>query len=571
MPAPETTPLLLRPASLPPPSPPHSEPLRPRPSTALHHAFSALLALSLVACAGFSMYTLSDLIIHFHSLTFLAASTRLALAFMLCTLPISLYDIAQHIARYEHHIQRLYVRIILLVPIYCVESYAALISPSAHFALETLRETYECVALLAVFWLAVETLGSRRDVVLVLNEGAEAYVARTRAEEEAAEAAAPGDGSAAEPSYKGDGMSRTERFLLGLLDGSAFVCGAGGAARSQLEQQQQREQLERERGTGATPTVRLMLPFCCFGRWKLGASFLHKCHLGVAQYVVVRLVCSITTLITAALGVYGDGLYDPATPSLWLTIAINTSQLWALYCLIFFAAVLWPALRPLKPLPKFLLVKVVVFGFWWQSVFLGILADAGALRHLEPSGGTEQAEAAFDAALVLQDALIAVECLLIAVAHHYTFGVHDFLRPDMQWSLSRRARRRAARAASSKPGSSSSTSSSDPPGSPFSPLLGAQDVTPHLSVGSDLLMLDVASDSAAVMRAGGQAAADALRALALAAASSPRLLRRGLLSSEPREREAGGGAVVPGEGAGLAPAEGGGARWALGLAPGAQV
>jgi hypothetical protein len=89
---------------------------------------------------------------------------------MLTSLPLSLYDVAHHVARYQHPIQRLYVRILLLPPIYSIESYVAVIAPPhVQFAMETLRECYECVALLAVFHLACETLGRQRDIVAILN------------------------------------------------------------------------------------------------------------------------------------------------------------------------------------------------------------------------------------------------------------------------------------------------------------------------------------------------------------------------------------------------------------------
>lgn len=524
---------------------------------------------TLIVCAGFGVFNFADIALTAHRLSFLQIVTGISLPFLLCTLPVSLYDIAQHVTHYEHTVQRLHVRILLMVPIYAAESYAALRYPQAHFYLETLRETYECVALLAVFWLAVETLGSRRDAIAVLNEGADAYVARVLAEEEVRTEA--GAGGAGTVGYKGDGVSRTERFLLRLLDGSIFACGLAGAAGQGGDDASDAAGAgEPAAAAGAparsqnTPTVRLMLPFCCLGRWKLGASFFHRCHLGVAQYVVVRFACSLTTLITSSLGVYGDGSYDAGAPSLWLTIAINTSQLWALYCLIFFAAVLWPALKPMKPLGKFLLVKVVVFGFWWQSVMLGVIADWGALNALEPPDSSAQARASYETALVLQDALIAVECLLIAVAHHYTFGLRDFQRSDFQWALGRRGRTRAAAEAAR------------------GALLAADggalktdgEALPRPNVGSDLLFLDLAQDSVAVVRGAGSAAAGAF--LAIAAAASPSLGRRGgLLSSEAGAAVAPPthGAVVPGEGAGFAPVVDGseGAHWALGVRPGAQL
>jgi hypothetical protein len=550
---------------------------------ALTVSFSA----ALVGCAAFSVFTLVDLALTARTKSFLEIVSGLSLPFLLCTLPVSLHDIAQHLAHYEHTVQRLYVRILLMVPIYASESYAALRAPRAHFVLETLRETYECIALLAVFWLAVETLGSRRDAIAVLSEGAETFVARSIEEEEGegggeggagrAEVGGGGRGSPGRATAYGDGLSRTERFLLGLLDGSAFTCGLGGGGAAAARDAAYPVPLR------GVPTVRLMLPFCCLGRWKLGATFFHRCHLGVAQYVVVRIVCSLITVITSSLGTYGEGIYDAGAPALWLTIAINLSQLWALYCLIFFAAVLWPALRPMKPLGKFLLVKVVVFGFWWQSVMMGILADWGALKALEPPEQSAQAKAEYETSLVLQDALIAVECLLIAIAHHYTFGLRDFRRADFQWALGRKGRTRAAaeaadarKAAAPRAGGGGDVSPAPGGGAALekqdSLASEASDgaATPALrpNVGSDLLFLDVAVDSAAVVRSAGTAAVDAIRAIASAASASPTLLRRKLLSSEPGPAEAApgpaaAGAVVPGDGAGMAAGADHGSGWAV--------
>jgi hypothetical protein len=541
----------------------------PRCGASFFIALRATFALLLFAAAGFSVYSFVDIGLTAHRLTFLQIVSGISLPFLCVTLPLSLLDIVQHLARYEHTVQRLYIRILLMVPIYAAESYAALRYPSAHFVLETLRESYECVALLAVFWLAVETIGSRRDVIAVLNEGAGAYVARVFAEEEEERAERGADaGGAAPVGFKGDGVSRTERLLLGLLDGSAFTCGLGGGGGAGGDDGEARGAAAGGAPRSGAPTVRLMLPFCCLGRWRLGASFFHRCHLGVAQYVVVRITCSLATVATASLGVYGNGSYDAGAPSLWLTIAINTSQLWALYCLIFFAAVLWPALTPMRPLGKFLLVKVVVFGFWWQSVMMGILADWGALKALEPPDQSAQAMANYETALVLQDALIAVECLLIAVAHHYTFGLRDFLRADFQWALGRRGRTRAAAEAA---GARLKVLNSGG-GPPFADAdAAAASPAPRPNVGSDLLFLDLADDSVAVVRSAGSAAVGAIRAIAKAAAASPSLARRGLLSSEAAPAgAAGAGAVVPGEGALLAEGAGG-TRWSLGVTPGAQL
>jgi len=165
----------------------------------------------------------------------------------------------------------------------------------------------------------------------------------------------------------------------------------------------------------------------------MGASFFNRCRWGVAQYVLVRISCSVAYVILDSVGKTEEGSWKPSEPSLWFTVAINISQCWALYCLIFFVSVLWPALKPMQPLPKFLLVKIVVFGFWWQQLFLQFLSSFSLFDAL--GGPADSPKADYDSATILQDVLITMEALFIALLYHFVYGLTDFLRPEMQEAL----------------------------------------------------------------------------------------------------------------------------------------
>lgn len=502
------------------------------------------IAAALIACysgwLSFAIWTLILLAQNPAERVFLAASSRIAGVLCFAAVPLSIADICQHFFHYSSRTQRLYIRILLLPPIYTIESYVALAQPDSHFILETLRETYECIALLAVYDLARETLGSDADIVRILQEGPSNYADRMRA---LSDVKGGGDGEAGgrEP------VSRFERLIFSCVDGSFFSCSRGGhhASNDFCDEKGQRR-------------VRLIFPFCSFEAWPADDTFLRRCSWGVAQYVVVRISTSIITLILENLSMYGDGAWDVKNASLWLTIVINCSQLWALWCLIFFAATLWPALEPLKPLNKFLCVKIVVFVFWWQSICLSSMASFGWFDALETGAITSQND--FAVSVILQDVLITGEIVIITILHHYNFGLSDFTRPELASALLWNQRRRQSSGAkplskspssakmadrdsshtgglAAPPRNSSSTfsdavSETAPPLTTSSLLLpnAAVAVTvspalegaegPNPGVFADLLMLDVIEESFGVVKSASSAATGVMTSAGGAAANA---------------------------------------------------
>ena len=182
--------------------------------------------------------------------------------------------------------------------------------------------------------------------------------------------------------------------------------------------------IARMRERGATRRRALLFPLCCCS-WDAPAVFLFRVSAGVLQYVIVRLVMTIVTLALAQTGRYGDGDFSPARGYFWCVGIITCSQFYALYCLALFYFVLHAELEPLRPVLKFLVVKSIIFVTWWQQVVIALLVAYGVIEARD--SGSLNFDAA-DVAKGLQDLLICLEMVVLAVLMHFAFHYTEWLR-----------------------------------------------------------------------------------------------------------------------------------------------
>ena len=174
------------------------------------------------------------------------------------------------------------------------------------------------------------------------------------------------------------------------------------------------------------------LQYCC-RPWLMGqpvrrddrtiqweSPFFRHCKLGVLQYVLLKLLCVLATLIMESYHVYNEGNFHWKSGYLYICILTNTSQCWALYCLIFFYYATKTELSPIRPVGKFLAVKALVFFTWWQSVAVSVLYQ----MDLIPSYRGELSEE--DVAKGIQDYLICIEMFLAAVIHTFVFPHNEY-------------------------------------------------------------------------------------------------------------------------------------------------
>ena len=89
--------------------------------------------------------------------------------FVLVALPLSLNDINGHMQNLVSPLQRHYIRILAMVPIYALESWLALVFREQRIYLETLREAYEAYVIYSFGRLLLEFLGERPAIVALLQ------------------------------------------------------------------------------------------------------------------------------------------------------------------------------------------------------------------------------------------------------------------------------------------------------------------------------------------------------------------------------------------------------------------
>ncbi|KAH6635264.1 organic solute transporter Ostalpha-domain-containing protein [Chaetomium sp. MPI-SDFR-AT-0129] len=141
---------------------------------------------------------------------------------------------------------------------------------------------------------------------------------------------------------------------------------------------------------------------------------------GILQYAWLKPILALAAIIMKATGTYQEGYIGLSSGYFWSGIIYNISVTVSLYSLGLFWVCMHNDLKPFRPVPKFLCIKLIIFASYWQGFFLSILVWLGALPD-QVEGYTPD-----NLAAAIQDFLICVEMPGFAVAHWYAFSWHDF-------------------------------------------------------------------------------------------------------------------------------------------------
>jgi len=158
--------------------------------------------------------------------------------------------------------------------------------------------------------------------------------------------------------------------------------------------------------------------YCC-SDWR-DLKFVHCVKFGILQYVPVKLGMAILTFILSLAGAYQSGDFEPNNGYIYISFITNASQIWAMYCLVLFYVNMKDKLRPVKPVPKFIGIKAIVFFTFWQSVFIAFLVYIGTLDY------TSTMYRSGEVASVLEDFIICIEMFIASLAHLYAYPYDEF-------------------------------------------------------------------------------------------------------------------------------------------------
>jgi len=141
---------------------------------------------------------------------------------------------------------------------------------------------------------------------------------------------------------------------------------------------------------------------------------------GILQYAWLKPILSLATIVMKSTGTYQEGYLGPSSGYLWSGIFYNISVTLSLYSLAMFWVCMSEDLKPFRPVPKFLCIKLIIFASYWQGFFLSLLQLGGAIPNDVPGYTPNNLAAA------IQDALICCEMPIFAIAHWYAFSWQDY-------------------------------------------------------------------------------------------------------------------------------------------------
>ncbi|CAI5506995.1 unnamed protein product [Closterium sp. Naga37s-1] len=156
----------------------------------------------------------------------------------------------------------------------------------------------------------------------------------------------------------------------------------------------------------------IVLGTCCLPPMPLDGRFIRRCKQGCLQFVFLKPILAALSLILYSYGLYNDGNFSAFDSYLYITCVYMISYSIAIYALILFYVACKDLLTSFNPIPKFLMIKAVVFLTYWQGVIIFLIAHFTA----SPEGAAD-----------LQNVIICCEMALGAIGFMIAFPVKPYM------------------------------------------------------------------------------------------------------------------------------------------------
>jgi len=305
------------------------------------------------------------------------------LVFTCIAVPVPIHMIHMHLIHYRHRMQRNYIRILWMVPIFATDSWLALYSKGeSKFYFSTIRECYEAYTVFCFYQVLREFLGPDHRSRLRTMEVIRAKLGRDNVHHMA------WIFNPLMPKWK--------------LDGTFLTQCTWSVMQYAI--------------------VRVFFALLCF--WAMHTPTGEECEPDycVANNVSTTVFNEHDTHLECP-NMNGEGEWKWNTVNPYKVIVVNLSQTWAMYCLILFYHETRDYLQPLRPLTKFISIKGVVFVTFYQACVIGVLDELGIMTSYCLLGWDVE-----DVCEALGNFLICCEMSIAAVLFYYAFPDTDFAK-----------------------------------------------------------------------------------------------------------------------------------------------
>jgi len=313
----------------------------------------------------------------------------------------SLFLVYKHLRNYTNpRVQRCIIRILFMVPIYAIMSWLSLLwIPWANY-FDLIRDCYEAYLIYQFFMLLLEFINTYKEEEEIIQE--------TGTEGKEMEKASKVEKDQTENGDEND----EEEPLFYYVGGHKVLRGEERVVRVLKSKHKM------NLGEGCHP-----IPTPCCPKFGAGRTFLRWTKRMILQFVIVNPLMAVTTLVLEHLGLYSSGDLSPSGGYLYICIIDNISICTSMYFLVLFYHSVSEELKPFRPIPKFLCIKAIIAFAFWQSIAVAVLAKFGLI----------QAEGIFsldEVSVGVQDFLIVIELVPLAIVHAYVFGHATYRNPN---------------------------------------------------------------------------------------------------------------------------------------------